>query len=245
MAMATTSIIFRLKNEARHIGTVMRALAAQTYTDYEVVVVDSGSTDDTLDIVSAYPATIVRIPPEDFSYGYALNLGAQHAKGRFLVSLSGHSIPTDERWLERLVAACTPSWAAASFSRLVPHPGGPLRYRLIYWYLYPPTVRRQFGQHAFHNASSCFKAELWRRFTFDEQLSACEDQDWARKVIKLGYDIVYEPRSAIYHAHNEGVTRYLERTFVNEMPAFFRVWWRHERPRLSPIDEPARLSEDR
>lgn len=241
--MATVSIILRLKNEAKHVGKVLAALAEQTYRDFEIVVVDSGSTDRTLEIVAPYHPVIVHIRPEEFTYGYALNVGAAASSGRYLVSLSGHSIPTDGHWLERLVDACAPNWAAAAFSRLVPYPGGPWRYRFIYWYLYPPTVRRQFGQHAYHNASSIFKAELWRRFPFDEHLGACEDQDWARKVIKLGYEIVYEPRSAVFHAHDESVPRWLHRTFVNEMPAFFRVWWRHERPRLG-ADEPLHLPDD-
>lgn len=243
--MATASILLRLKNEAKHVGSVMRALATQTFSDYEIVVVDSGSTDGTLDIVSAYPIKLVQIRPEQFSYGYALNVGAQHATGRYIVGLSGHSIPTGDRWLEHLIEACSPPWAAASYSRLVPYPGGPWRYNLIYAYLYPSRWRRQFGQHAFHNASSCVKADLWRRFAFDERLPACEDQDWGHRVRRLGYELVYEPRSAIYHAHDESIPRYLERTLLREMPAFLRVWWRYERPRFSTAPEPAGVSEER
>ncbi len=230
--MARVSILLRLKNEAKHIGTVMRAIAHQTYRDYEIVVVDSDSTDATLDILSAYPIKLIQIAPHEFTYGRALNIGTAHAEGEYVVNLSGHSIPVDNFWLARLVAACSPRWAAASYSRLKPYPGGPLRYRLIYRYLYPSRKSMQFGQHAFHNASSCIKRELWERFPFDEQLVACEDQNWAYQVRDIGYQLVYAPRSAIYHAHDEGWKAYLDRTCMRELPAFLEVWWRYERPRV-------------
>jgi len=243
--MVTASVIFRLKNEARHIDAVLQALRAQTFTDYEIVVVDSGSTDGTLDIVSAHPITLVQIRPEEFTYGYGLNIGARHARGRYLVNLSGHSIPADDNWLARLIDACARPWVAASYSRLKAAPGGPLRYRFIYPVLYPRYRSLQNASSTFHNASSCVKYDLWMQCPFDERLPACEDLDWAKRVRRWGYDIVYEPKSVVYHAHDESIPRYVERTFGREIPALLKVWLRGERRSAARAKEQVSVPQDR
>ncbi len=243
--MVTASIILRLRNEVKHVGAVLRALSTQTFTDYEIVVVDSGSTDGTLEAVSAYPITLIQIQPEEFTYGYALNVGAEYARGRYLVSVSGHSIPADEHWLARLVDACSPSWVAASYSRLMAPADGLRHYKLLYPMLYPATASFQNGNNTFHNASSCVKRDVWLHNPFDEVLPACEDFDWARRVRQLGYAIVYEPRSVIYHIHDESIAQYLARTFGRDLPAMAKVWLRKERPPASVAKKPVSISHDR
>ena len=69
----------------------------------DVHVVDSGSTDGTLDIVRRFPARLIEIPPRSFTYGRALNVGVAAATGEIVVSLSAHSLPAHERWLLNLV----------------------------------------------------------------------------------------------------------------------------------------------
>ena len=69
------SLVIRCLNEEKHIGKLLAGVMEQTVKDVEVVVVDSGSTDATLSIASRFPVKIVNIKPEDFSFGYALNVG--------------------------------------------------------------------------------------------------------------------------------------------------------------------------
>jgi rhamnosyltransferase len=98
------SIVIRAKNEARFIGETLAAIGRQEGVgQVEVIVVDSGSTDGTQDIVRGYPARLIEIPPETFTYGRALNLGVAAARGGVVVSLSAHSLPAHERWLANLV----------------------------------------------------------------------------------------------------------------------------------------------
>src|SRR2546430_1178125 len=69
----------------------------------EVIIVDSGSTDATLDIAREFPTQIIEIPPASFSYGRALNLGVQAASGDYVISLSAHSLPASPYWLTNLL----------------------------------------------------------------------------------------------------------------------------------------------
>ena len=236
--MTIASILFRLKNEARHLGEVLRALERQTLRDYEIVVVDSSSTDGTLDLLAPYAHTLRRLAPDAFTYGRALNLGAAVAKAPFLVNLSGHSLPRDEHWLEHLVAACAAPGVAGTCSRLLPYPGGPRHYRLLYRLLYPPAGGHTRSTDNFHNASSCVRLDLWRRFPFDEKLAACEDLDWARRVRWAGYQTCYVPASAVYHAHEESALSWLACTLQRDAPAIVKVWLRqanHRAPARAPV----------
>lgn len=81
MNAVETSIIIRTFNEGRHLGRLLDSILAQEYCNREIIVVDSGSTDDTLAIAARYPVKIITIRKEDFSFGYSLNVGCKNAAG--------------------------------------------------------------------------------------------------------------------------------------------------------------------
>src|SRR4051794_18737475 len=95
------SIVIRARDEAAAIGRTLELLAAQTAA-HEVLVVDSGSADQTREIARGHGAQVVEIA--DFTFGGALNLGAGRATAPVVVSLSAHAFPRDDGWLERVLA---------------------------------------------------------------------------------------------------------------------------------------------
>src|SRR3989344_1548655 len=95
------AIVIRARNEERWIGAVLNALFKQTYKNFEVIVVDSGSRDKTLEIARKFPVKIFSIPYENFSYPYALNFGISKSSAiKYIVVLSAHSIPISDTWLK-------------------------------------------------------------------------------------------------------------------------------------------------
>src|SRR5690606_16368828 len=71
------SVVIRTLNEARHLRALLEGVRTQAYRDgrVELVVVDSGSTDGTLEIAREFEANVVHIAKEEFSFGRSLNLG--------------------------------------------------------------------------------------------------------------------------------------------------------------------------
>jgi CMP-N-acetylneuraminic acid synthetase len=59
----------------------------------------------------------------------------------------------------------------------------------------------QIRDSFFHNANSIFKKEIWKQISFDEKTKNIEDRLWAQKIINKGYNIVYTPKSSVYHYH--------------------------------------------
>ncbi len=210
----TASVVIRAKNEARFIGDTLAALfQPAALQPLRVVVVDSGSTDATVEIARAFPVTLVQIRPEDFTYGYALNLGIAEAEGDVVASLSAHSLPADEHWLERLIEPFANPRVAGVYGRQLPRDNATffelLGMRMTG--LLSDTPRLLESQPLFSNANGAIRRSLWIDHPFDENVRGAEDIAWARTMQERGYLIAYEPGGAAYHSHGEPMHRYLRR----------------------------------
>ncbi|MBV9545756.1 MAG: glycosyltransferase family 2 protein, partial [Chloroflexi bacterium] len=115
------AVVIRAKNEARFIGDTLAAIFQPgALLPRQVVVVDSGSTDGTQDIVRSFPTTLIQIKPEHFTYGYALNLGIANVEADIVASLSAHSLPADVDWLRNLLVPFRQPTVAAVYGRQLP-----------------------------------------------------------------------------------------------------------------------------
>jgi 2-desacetyl-2-hydroxyethyl bacteriochlorophyllide A dehydrogenase len=200
-----TSIVIRAFNEERWLPEVFSALGKQHYRDFEVLLVDSGSVDRTRDIAAANGARIVRLRSEDFTFGYALNVGIREARGSFIAILSAHAIPSNEFWLERLVKPLREVDTAMVYGSQRGH-GEFSKYseKRDFERLFKPQVHLVHEDDPFtNNANSAIKRDLWLQHTFDEMLPGLEDTEWSKYWVEQGMRILYEPNARIIHVHNE------------------------------------------
>lgn len=192
---------------------VLRGVANQIGVDPpELVVVDSGSTDDTLAIAERHGAKIVHIRPEDFTWGGAINTGIEAASGEIVVLLSGHCIPVGERWLTDLLAPLENPRVAATASRHVPDLAiDPLEaVELLEDY---PGGNEPVEGGAFSNASGALRRSVWETIRFDPGLVSNEDGEWASRVRAAGHTLVYCPASRVVHSHPPCVDVVYKRLF--------------------------------
>ncbi|MFB6108561.1 MAG: glycosyltransferase family 2 protein [Haloplanus sp.] len=212
------SIVIRTYNEATHLPKTLRCIDDQQFSDdHEVVVVDSGSTDGTVDIARTLdvdvPVNIVEITQAEFSYGRALNLGADASDGEYVVNLSAHCPPLYDDWLRSLVGPLESRDAVAGvYGKQVSEPKrNP--YEAVEWADTFPDRRAVFESYdeaisgtkadvfAFSNSNCAVRKRVWEANGFDEQLAYAEDNHWARRILRRGHEIVYEPDAAVYHSH--------------------------------------------
>src|ERR1039457_2005049 len=103
--MMECSISILTKNEERNIGSCLEAVYSQKGIGaFEVVLVDSGSTDATVEIARRFPVRIEQIPAEAFHYARTRNFAASLGKGRILLNLAGDAIPASDTWLHKMIA---------------------------------------------------------------------------------------------------------------------------------------------
>jgi rhamnosyltransferase len=213
------SIVIRAKNEVHEIGRTLEAVFGQEGVDFEVIVVDSGSTDGTLEVVRDFPVRLVEIAPETFTYGRALNVGVEEAGGDFIVSLSAHSLPAHNRWLANLLAPFADPWIAGVYGRELPRANATI-FELFGMWLSGVTCtrpRRQERDMMFSNRNGAFRRALLLEHPFDARIPGAEDLAWADWAQRQGWAVYYEPSAPVYHSHGEPLLRLLRR-IVNDQP---------------------------
>lgn len=202
--MPETSIIIRAFNEAEYIGDVLEAVDTQEYQDFEIILVDSGSTDGTLEIAEEYVDTIEFVSPQNFTFGYSCNVGCEAASGDYCSFLSAHAIPTDDQWLGNMIKNLSEDDVAMTYSNQVGAETTKHSERRLFNELFPEKRRRQTPPDYWaNNASSAIKKNLWEEHQFNEYLTGHEDIEWAKHFMDQGYVVVYEPEACIYHIHDE------------------------------------------
>ena len=235
--MTAVSVVIRAKDEVADIGRTLEILAGQTIAaGSEVIVVDSGSTDGTVDVVRRAGVRLVEIPAADFTYGGALNTGCEQATGDLIVALSAHAFPPDERWLERMSDALGGDRVACACGYGTAPDGGSLGERIVQ----DAELARRHPRWGYSNASGAFRADLWRQRPFREDMPASEDREWALHWLDRGWVCVVDPALSVHHDHGgESARLTYERAFREweamplyadappiGLPAIASEWWR-------------------
>ncbi|HEV8462303.1 MAG TPA: glycosyltransferase family A protein [Gaiellaceae bacterium] len=209
--MPRISVLIRAHNEEAHIGRLLTGIAHQTVKPDEIVLVDSGSTDATLAIASAFSARIEHIAPEDFSFGRALNHGLEVATGDIVVLASAHVYPLFDSWLALLLEPFDDESVALSYGRQqVPEDGRFSEQQLLARWFPPQSVLRQRDPFC-NNANAAIRRSLWQELPYDEQLTGLEDMDWATRALARGYVLSYVAEAVVAHVHEESFGQVVNR----------------------------------
>jgi glycosyltransferase involved in cell wall biosynthesis len=195
------SVVIRTRDEERWIGRCLRAVLAQDCEDFEVIVVDNESADNTLRIAKGFDCRVLTISQAEFSHGRSINLGVAAAKGDVVAILSGHCVPVNDTWLRRLAISCAVSDVAGVYGRQEPLPDTNDFDKRDLYTTFGTERRVQSRDYFFHNANSMIRRDVWESVPFNEELNGVEDRDWAKRVLELGHKVVYEPAASVYHFH--------------------------------------------
>jgi len=221
--MYDCSVVIRCCNEEKHIGRLLTGITEQTIRRVQMIIVDSGSTDHTLEIASRHPTEILRIPPKEFSFGRSLNLGCQNARSPFIVMASAHVYPVYNTWLEMLLSPLSQKEIALAYGKQ--RGGETTQYseRQVFAKWFPEQSNRNQKHPFCNNANAAIKRDLWKRMPYDEALTGLEDLDWAKRAIQSGYRLAYCAEAEVIHIHNETPSRIYNR-YRREAIAFKRIF---------------------
>jgi glycosyltransferase involved in cell wall biosynthesis len=205
------SIVIRAFNEDQHLGRLLSAIARQTLRNPEVILVDSGSTDRTLEIAGKHKARILHIQPQEFTFGRSLNKGIAAARGDVVVLASAHVWPMHEGWLERLVSAFDDPEIAIAYGKQRGTPESQFSEDQHFrkWF---PEASDPDQQHGFsNNANSAIRKKIWKETPFDEELTGLEDLAWSSWAHGAGYKVAYVAEAGVYHSHDESAAQIVNR----------------------------------
>ncbi len=224
------SVVIPVKDGGLDLVRCLEAIERQQVEDeVEVVVVDSGSSDGSAERARKLGARVHEILPKEFTHGGARNLGADLARGDIVVFTSQDAYAVDEHWLGALVAPLRDDTAVAGvYGRQLPHKQAIPSERYFLDFLYGPEARRQrltdpdrlsFQATLFSNVNSAVPRAVLERYPLAADVIMSEDQEWSRRVLLAGLEIVYEPRAAVRHSHAYTVAGAFRRFFDSGVSA--------------------------
>jgi len=228
------AVVIPTRNAGPGFEHTLKAIASQNLGEpFEIVAIDSGSTDGTRDRCRAHGVRVIRIRPAEFGHGRTRNLAISQCHGEYVALMVQDAVPANERWLAKLVAALDENpRAAGAYSRHLPHEGAGFIARHVaeYWHrLQGGRVEQRITDTAafdrlppddkqiqctFNNVSSIVRRSVWERHPFRD-VSFAEDLAWGYDVLRAGYSIIYEPASVVRHSHERPVWYELRRAYVD------------------------------
>jgi glycosyltransferase involved in cell wall biosynthesis len=220
MSRSPVSIVIRTLNAAETLGEVL--LRLQPGDSDQLIVVDSGSTDGTVELARSYGADILIIRKEDFTYGRALNRGFSAARHEWILSLSAHTIPADPFFLESYRRAI------GRFEESVTAAVGPILGEFDaalsggITYFQGDDLRRGFGFGA-GNPNSLYRRSAWQRRPFDEEIGGGEDLQWYFDGLKAGETIAAVHAAGVHYRNRRSMRAFFQKGRVDyrAMARFF------------------------
>lgn len=218
------SIIMRSFNEGWALRETLPALKAQDYCQWDLIVIDSGSTDGSQDLIrAAMPRHFIQITPQEYNPARVMNHGMQLAETDIVVFLNADATPHGTSWLRPLVGALQDPNTAAVFGRQIPRPDCQAVYAHDYERCFGPNPESANWDHFFSMASSGLRKSIWARRGFNERMQYSEDDEYTRWCRDQGYTVLYVPESVAIHSHNYTPFQAWKRSY-GEGRALAAVW---------------------
>jgi glycosyltransferase involved in cell wall biosynthesis len=234
------SIIIRCKNELTNILRLLESIEKQTFRDYEIIFIDGGSTDGTLNYLNKLSYLVFEIAPGEFNYGTSCDHAATLANSPYFMLLSGHTYLVQEYLLEDSVKYLNryPEVAGLYF-RQIPNQftGCSCLEQAFLSYRFPNGKGFILNNHtgltrlSFSNSAAIVKKAIWEKVNYGYCVG-CEDRIWADKVVRLGYRTAYAPHLWVEHSHEETAAMVANRVFVT------MVAWNNYKKNKSVVDWP-------
>ncbi|PIQ24153.1 glycosyltransferase [bacterium (Candidatus Blackallbacteria) CG17_big_fil_post_rev_8_21_14_2_50_48_46] len=207
------SIIIRSKNSAETLAEVLKALAAQTVQDFELIVADSGSQDQTLEWLAAYPHQLLKIQAQDYFPGKVLNQAASMARGEILVFLNSDVVMLDQDTLAELLAPFANPEVKASFARQVARPEADAWVRRDYLKAFPSQGSAPDWMR-YSLPLAAMRRSAWVHMPFYTWAWGSEDTEWGQGAQAKGWQVVYTPQARVMHSHNYTLRQLAGRRFI-------------------------------
>lgn len=197
------SIIVRALNEGKYLGPLFEALQRQKDQSFEIILVDSGSSDGSVQIGESHGVRVEHIRPEDFTFGRSLNYGCRAAKGEFLVMLSAHTLPMHDDWLGNLLAPFDDARIKVCYGKQRGGEQNKFSECCLMQSWFPEEDLEPQEDYFCNNANCAVRRTDWERRPYDESLTGLEDLAWAKEAVKEGGLVAYVASAGIYHIHEE------------------------------------------
>ena len=227
---SSVSVIIPTLNAGEEFAALLSSLRSQRGIEkIEIIVVDSGSSDQTVVLAREYAAQVLEIPPQDFSHSFARNHGARAAKGNYLLFMTQDALPGSSTWLAEMLLALRENRAIAASCAETPRTDTDLFYQTISWSHYR-FLEIEHGDRVMtwpqstdydslrKNCQLCNVACLIDRKIFADyefRYDYAEDLDLGMRLVQDGKRLLLLSSTPVIHSHHRPPYYYLRRGYVD------------------------------
>ncbi len=246
------SVVIPVKNEASKISACIDGILSQTIPVKEIIVIDSGSTDGTVELLKNYQqVTLFQIQGSEFNHGETRNFGISMATSEFVLLTVGDARPFNKYWIEELLKGFTDdAVAGVCGQQVVPHEKDKNPAEWYHFFSEPVLTRYQFTKDEFERLSpndkknvcswddvtAMYKRKVLLQVPF-QKTSYSEDAIWAKDALLNGYAIVYNYNARVFHYHLEDADFTLKRTFTTMYFRYRHFGFLYEKPKTTLLQK--------
>lgn len=245
--MSLVSIIIAAHNSERYLAQALDSVMAQTIGNWEVIVVDDGSTDTTADIVSAHPAGARYLQQANAGPSSARNLGLEAAKGKYVVFLDSDDVMLPTKMAEQLKCFADDRDLDMVFSgwQRVDSKLQPLVTVEPWTAAEAPDLAGCLWAHPFFLAAIMFRRSvLTESGGFDPELRQAEDNDLILRILLRGVRTMWlRSTTVLYRQHPQSLTGKTAERVQSVDRVFARFFSQDNLPaEISRLENPIRFN---
>ena len=230
--MAKVAVVIPTKNAEPWLSKQLQALYKQTHKIQEIIVIDSGSTDKTLEIAEKFENVhIINIKPKAFDHGGTRDFALKNTTADYVWFLTQDAIPANSDCLKKLLQPFTDEKVAAVYSKQIAPSNCPRYEQFTRELNYPSkSVVRSLenvkinGVRAYYLSNTCsiYKKSIYESCGgFRYNLPTNEDMLMASTFFNNGYKVGYVAEAVVWHGHDTSFKQIYRRYF--DIGAFFSM----------------------
>lgn len=216
------SVIIPTYNAEPYLSLLLPALKNQTL-DFELIIIDSTSTDNTLSLVKPYAQKIISIPKNEFDHGGTRTKAAREAAGDIIIFLTQDALPCDEHTLANIVKNFSDPSVALAYGRQIPYDQTNLFGKHLRLYNYKRnSYKRTLEDRVKYGMKTAFLSDSFSAYRksamlevdwFKDGLIVGEDNHISAKLLLKHYSLAYDAKATVYHSHSYSPLEEFKRYF--------------------------------
>lgn len=227
------SVVIPTKNGGSDLVRLVERLLSQRI-DWkpDILLIDSGSTDGSLEEIRQEGVRIAPVAPWDFNHGRTRNEGIRRTSGEYIFLFTQDALPIGDDFMATMLRTMIDEQAAGVYANQTPRAeASPLVERNVRQWMNVSNEKRvshwpslsdfhqldpmqQYYACVFDNVASLIRREVWQLIPFSP-VAFGEDIDWSYRAIQNGYKIVFEPNAVVAHSHERPAHYEYKRTYVD------------------------------
>ena len=220
----TTVVVIPTYNAGQSLCDLLDGLQTQTLKPAQIIVIDSGSTDETHRIAEQRNCKLTTINRIDFDHGTTRNLAMSKVTSEFAIFLTQDAMPANNYMIAELIEPMqADSNIAVCYGRQLPRPGAGHLERLAREFNYPaePVLKTRkdidtLGIKTFFCSNSCsaIRRSIFNKLGgFKNNAIVNEDMLFAAKAILHDYSVYYSAKAEVFHSHSYSLLHTFKRYF--------------------------------